>query len=144
MQSTATDASEDWKVVCWCRTQASSHNLQGIADGKFDEAGMSIAAPDRVRSTLQLKAPGLGWLFAPLLFQHPNRSQQAASGVRRVMSASCEMTQGVGDTWATCPMLIRDTWGRNRSAGDLPFSQRLASLLLRWKVGRHRFCGAEF
>jgi len=32
------------------------------------------------------------------LLQHPSRSQQAASGARRVMSASCEVTQGVGDT----------------------------------------------
>jgi len=38
---------------------------------------------------------GLGWLFAELL-QHTSQSQQAASGVRRVMSASCEVTQGVG------------------------------------------------
>ena len=30
--------------------------------------------------------------------QHPSRSQQAASGARHVMSAFCEVTQGVGDT----------------------------------------------
>jgi len=47
---------------------------------------------------MRLDAPGLGWLFAELLLQHPNRSQQAASGARRVMSASCAVTQGVGDT----------------------------------------------
>ena len=33
--------------------------------------------------------------------QPASQSQQAASGARRVMSASCEVTQGVGDTWAT-------------------------------------------
>jgi len=32
------------------------------------------------------------------LLQHPSQSQQAASGVRRVMLASCEVTQGVDDT----------------------------------------------
>ena len=42
-------------------------------------------------------------LFATLLLQYPNRSQQAAPGARRVMLASCEVTQGVGGTWATCP-----------------------------------------
>jgi len=36
-----------WKVVHWCRTQASSHNLQGIVDGGVDEAGISTAAEDR-------------------------------------------------------------------------------------------------
>ena len=50
------------------------------------------------RSTLQSNGPGQGWLFATLLLQHPRQSQQAASGVRRVMLASCEVTQGVGDT----------------------------------------------
>jgi len=30
-----------------------------------------------------------------LLFQRPSRSQQAATGVRRMMLASCEVTQGV-------------------------------------------------
>jgi len=41
------DASEDWKVVDWCRMQVSSHNLQGIIDGGVNKAGMSTAAPDR-------------------------------------------------------------------------------------------------
>jgi len=45
-----------------------------------------------------LNGPGQGWLFAALLLQHPSQSQQAASGVQRVMSAFCEVTQGVGDT----------------------------------------------
>jgi len=55
----------------------------------------------QVRSTLRLNAPGQEWLFAALLLQQPNRNQQA----RRVMSVSCEVTQGVVDTWATCPAL---------------------------------------
>jgi len=32
------DACEDWKVVFWCRTQASSHNLQSIVDGRVNKA----------------------------------------------------------------------------------------------------------
>ena len=56
------------------------------------------------------------------------RSQQAASGVRRVMSASCEVTQDVGDTWATCPTLLRGF------VVVFDLSSRLASLLLRWKA----------
>jgi len=66
------------------------------APGCDNEAGMSGTKQER--STLQLNAPGLGWLFATLLLQHPNQSQKAASGVRRVMPDSCEVTQGVGDT----------------------------------------------
>jgi len=41
------DACEDWKVVRWCRTQASSHSSQGVVDGGVDKAGVSTAAPDR-------------------------------------------------------------------------------------------------
>ena len=70
-----------------------------------------------VPAGMQCNGPGLGWLFAMLLLQRPNRSQQAASGVRRVMSTCCEVTQGVGDTWATCPTLLRGTWARSRRAG---------------------------
>ena len=71
----------------------------------------------QARSTLRLNGPRLWWLFATLLLQHPSQSQQAASGVRRVMSASCEVTQGVGDTWATCPTLLRGISTRSRRAG---------------------------
>jgi len=41
------DACEDWKVVHWCRTQASSHNSQDVVDGGVSKAGMSTAAPNR-------------------------------------------------------------------------------------------------
>jgi len=33
------------------------------------------------------------------------------------MSASCEVTQGVGGTWVTCPTLLRGIWDRGRRAG---------------------------
>jgi len=85
------------------------------------------AAPDRIgcvhcgtrqeRSTLQLNAPGLKWLFAMLLLQHLNRSQQVASRARHVMSSSYKVTPGVGDTWASCPTLLRGIWSRSRRGG---------------------------
>jgi len=50
------------------------------------------------RSTLLLNGPGLSWLFATLLFQHPNPSQQAASTVQSVILTFCEVTRGAGDT----------------------------------------------
>ena len=34
-----------WKVVCWCRTQASSHNSQGVVVGSVNEADVSTATP---------------------------------------------------------------------------------------------------
>ena len=70
-------------------------NSQGAVDDGVNEAGMSTK---QERSTPQSNGPGLGWLFATLLLQHPSQSQQAASGVRRVMLAPCEATQGVGGT----------------------------------------------
>jgi len=41
------DACEDWKVVRWWWTQASSHDSQGVIDGGVDKAGMSTAEPDK-------------------------------------------------------------------------------------------------
>jgi len=63
---------------------------------------------------LQLNASGVRQLFATLFLQHPSQCQQGTSRARRAMPASCAMTQGVGDTWATCPTVI---WARSRRAG---------------------------
>ena len=68
----------------------------------------------------------IGWLLATLLLQHSNWSQQAASEVRRVILESCEVTQGVGDTWATGPTLLRGIWARSRRAGILCWSWLIA------------------
>jgi len=35
------NACEDRKVGRWCRTQVSSHNLQGVVDGRVNEACVS-------------------------------------------------------------------------------------------------------
>jgi len=60
--------------------------------------------------------PVLKGLFATLLLQHPSPSHWVASRVRRVMSTFCEVTQGVGDTWATCLTWLRGIWARSRKA----------------------------
>jgi len=73
-------------------------NSQDFVDGGVNEAGMSTVGTKEERSTLQLNGPGLRWLFATLLIQRPSLRQQTASGVRRVMLASCGVTQGVGGT----------------------------------------------
>jgi len=71
----------------------------------------------QVRSTLRLNGPVVRWLFATLLLQHPSQSQQAASRVQRMMSAFCEVTQGVGSTWVCCPTLLWGIWARSKRAG---------------------------
>jgi len=88
------DACKNRKVVRWCRTQASSHNSQGVVDSRVNEASVTI----QERSTLLSNGPGQRWLFAALLLQNPSQRQKTASSVRRVMLDSCEVTQGVGDT----------------------------------------------
>jgi len=47
MKLSRLDACKDGKVVCWCKTQASSHYLQGVVDGRVNKAGVSTATPDR-------------------------------------------------------------------------------------------------
>jgi len=47
MKLSRLDACEDWKVVRWSRTQASSHDSQGVVNSGVDKAGMSTVAPDR-------------------------------------------------------------------------------------------------
>jgi len=78
----------------------------------------------------------LGWLFATLLLQHPCQSQQAASGVWRVMLASCEVTQGVGGTRTTCPTVFRGISARNRRAGFRCWSRLSAHVWLPCWDGR--------
>jgi len=91
---------------------------------------MSTAAPDS--STLQLNAPGLGWLFTEFLLQHPNRSQEVASGARRVMTTSCEVTQGVFGLEAEGQEFV------------VVFDFKLTfSFLVKTEGYRHRFCSVE-
>jgi len=49
----------------------------------------------------------------------PAPQPEPASRLRRAMRdvSFCEVTRGVGDTWATFPMLLRGIWARSRRAG---------------------------
>jgi len=91
------DVCKGWKVICWCTTQASSHNSQEVVDGGVDGAGMSTR---QEYSAVKWNRAGVAVrrVVAPAPQPGSSRSQQAASGVQRVMPASCEVTQGVGDT----------------------------------------------
>ena len=131
---------QNWKVVRWCRTQASSHNSQGVWGDRW--GGYEHCGTKQERSTLQSNGPGLRLLFTELLLQHPNRSQQAASGARRVMSASCKVTQGVGNTWATCPTLLRGIWFGAEGQGFVvvfDFKLTFGFLVVKMEGSRHCF-----
>jgi len=79
MKPSKLDVCEDWKVVCWSRTQASNLTSQGLVGGRANEASVSTPAPEH--STLRLNVPGLRLLFATLLLQHISQSQQATSRI---------------------------------------------------------------
>jgi len=111
-------ARENWKLVRWCRTQASGHSSQSVVDGRVNKAGVSTAAPDRSAVLCSRMDQGSGSCSQRCCSNNPlSLSQQAASGVRRVTSASCEVTRGVGDTWAICPTLLRGIWVRSKRPG---------------------------
>ena len=88
-----------------------------IRKASLMEGSMRLVWALRHQKGAQYSAVQWTWVFAELLLQHPNRSQQAASGARRVMSTSCEVSQGLGDMWTTCPMLLWGIWARSRREG---------------------------
>jgi len=146
--SAGLDACEDSKVVRWCRTQAFSHNSQGVVDGSVSEAGVSTAAPGRSAVFCCWVDQDYKMAVRNVVALAPQPEPASRLEVRRVMSTFCEVTQGVGNTWATYPMLLRDIWARSRRAGFrccvLTFSSRLASLLLKWKTADTAFVVLSF
>jgi len=111
---------------------------------QVSEAGMSTAAP--ARSAVGYSA--VEWNRSKVavrcsLLQHPNRSQLAASRVQRMMSTFCEVTRGVGDTWVSCPTLLRGIWGRTKRAGFVvvvDFQLTFGFLVVEVKDYQHWFC----
>ena len=80
------------------------------------------------------------------VLQHPNRSQQAISGARRVMSTCCKVIQGVSDTWATCPTLLRGIWAQSRRHGfvvEVDLQLTCSFLVVKVEGCQCRFCSAE-
>jgi len=123
-----------WKVVRWCRTQASSLTSQGLFGGRVNEASVSTAAPEH--STLRLNAPGLRWLFATLLLQHISQSQQAALRIAtrdvNFLQSNSRCRRYVSDLSNVTPRYLGSEQEARVSLLWLTFSSHLASLLLRW------------
>jgi len=74
----------------------------------------------------------------------PQAGQQAASGAPRVMSASCEVTQGIGDTWPTYPTLLQGIWTEGQGfVVEVDFQLTFSCLVVKVEGYRHRFCSTE-
>jgi len=73
----------------------------------------------------QYSAIGTGprWLLATLL---PQPEPANRFRVRCVSSAFCKVVRCIGDTWASCPMLLRSFWDRSKRAGFCCWSWLLA------------------
>ena len=85
------------------------------------------------RSILQLNAPGLRWLFATLMLQHPNQSQQAARSATRDVSflrSDSRCRRYVRDLSNVTPRYLGSEQKGRVSLLMLTFSSRLDSLLL--------------
>ena len=115
---------EGWNVVRWCRTQASSHNSQGVVT-------------KQEHSTLRLSAPGLGWLFVELLLQHPSRASKPPQDATRdvnFLRSDSRCRQYVSDLSNVTPRYLGLEQKGRVSLLKLALSSCLASLLLRWKA----------
>jgi len=116
------DACKGWKVVCWCRTQASSHNSQGVVDGGVDEAGMSTPAPQ------------------------PKPASRLRNATRDVSFLRCDSRcwRYVSDLSNVTPRYLGSEQKGRISLLCLTLSSRLASLLLRWKAADTVFVVLSF
>jgi len=107
-------------------------------------SGYKHCGTKQERSTLQLNAPGLGWLFATLLLQHPNRNQQTASGVWRKLLAKWlkvstireRPVQRYSDIFRLGPE-------GQRFVVEVDFQLTFNFLVVEMEDCRHRFCSAE-
>jgi len=110
----------EWEgCLLWCRTQAYSHNLQGVIS-RVSKTGVSTAALDRSRVFCGWIDQGKGGYSQPCCSSTPtgtSKPSQERDTRSYCESASCEVTQGVGYTWAICPTLFRGIWSRGRMAG---------------------------
>ena len=104
-----------WEIVHRCRMQALSHSSQGVVD----KAGVSTATPDRSAVPCGWMHQGKGGCSQRCYPSNPARASKPPQECDAWCQpfASCEVTQGVGDTWATCTPLLRGIWGRSRKAG---------------------------
>ena len=74
--------------------QGSSHNLQGVVDGRVNKVGVSTAAPDGVQySAVECTRDRVAVRRIVAPAPHP----KPVSCLRNATSASCKVTQGVSN-----------------------------------------------
>ena len=120
---------------CKGRMQTSSHSLQGLIDGKVNEVVVSTMAPSRSAVLFCWMDQGSGDCL--------NVAPASCLKCATCDVSFCDVTQIVGDTWATCPACYSDIFGHEAkgrvwhwSYFQLMFSflvEMVASVLLRWK-----------
>ena len=143
MKLSMLDACEDKKVVCWFRTQVSSHSSQGVVDDKVNEAGVGKCGTRQERSTLLLNGPGLMWLFAMLLHQLPARAskppQACNDAIVKFLQSDLRSWWYVSVLSNITPRYVGSDQKSRVSLLCLTFISRLTSLLLRWKTANTAF-----
>jgi len=128
--------------------------LDGL-DSKWQHGQRSVLRyhthkSQKERRTLLLSGPGLRWLFAALLAQHPSPSQQIVLKARRVMSTFCDVTQKVSAIRNRLVHRYSGVFGLGARGQrfvvdvDVTFSSHLASLFLRWKTADTVFVVLSF
>jgi len=108
---------------------------------------MSTAAPNMSTAFCGSVDEGLGSCSQCCCSNTPSRASKPLQRVRRLMSTFCEVTQGVGDTWGTCPTSLQGIWFGSRRAGFRCWgwlSVTFSFLVVEVEDCRHRFCNAEF
>jgi len=70
------DAYKNRKVVRWCRTLASSHNSQGVVDGRVNVVGENTTAPYRSAVLCYLMDQGKGGYSQHCCSSTPARSSK--------------------------------------------------------------------
>jgi len=132
MKLSRLDACEDWKLVHWCRMQASSPNSQGV-----NEVGMSTAAPNRAQYSAvecTMASVAVRNIVAPEPQPEPVSCLRSVERDVSFLRSDSRCQQYVSNLYnITLRFLGSEQKGRV-SLLKLTFSSHLASLLLRWKT----------
>ena len=141
MKLSRLDACGNGKVVRWCRTQASSHNWQGVVDCGVDKAGMSTASPDRhaiaysavecFRARVAIRR-----VVAPAPQPEPASHLRSATHDVSFLRSDSRCRRYVSNLSNVTPRYFDSEQKSSVSMLKLTFSSHLAFLLLRWKAAR--------
>ena len=138
---------EVWKVVRWCRTHASGHNLLGVVDGGVDEAGMSTAAPDQSAVLRGWMDQGLDGYLQSCCSSAPTRASKSP----QERDAWCQLVA----KWLKVSVIRERPVQCNSEVLGLgaegqgffvavDFKITFSFLVVKVEGCRHHFCSAEF